>query len=222
MLVSPSILAAPLTRLGETLQQLKKPEIDFIHLDIMDGHFVPALTFGEQVAEAVKRETPIPLDVHLMVEHPEKEVPKYFALEPHNITFHYEAAKAPIRLAETIRKAGIKAGLALKPSTPVDILEDLYPYFDLFLFMTVEPGYYGQPFLQNSWHRLARFAEIRQRCAEQSDHEVILEVDGGVTEKNIARLAEAGVDMVVAGAFIFKAEDPNLQAEILKQAAHSL
>ncbi|MCS6985731.1 MAG: ribulose-phosphate 3-epimerase [Leptospiraceae bacterium] len=219
MKVSPSILATRLTRLGEVLEKLKSPPVDYIHLDIMDAHFVPPLTFGEQLAEAVRSETEIPLDVHLMVESPEKEVPKYLPLEPEILTFHYEASGAPIRLAEKIRHAGVKAGLALKPSTPIQVVEDLYPYFDLFLIMTVEPGYYGQSLLSNSWARLKQFGDIRQRMAEFSDQRCLLQVDGGVSDKNIGRLAEAGVDIVVAGAFVFQGGDPNLQVEILKENA---
>lgn len=219
MKISPSLLAAPLTRLGETIKNLKSPPIDYLHLDIMDGHFVPPLSFGEQMAKAIRQESNIPIDVHLMVANPEKEVPKYLPLEPEIITFHYEATDFPIRLAEKIRKTGAKSGLALNPSTPISVLQDLYPYFDLFLIMTVEPGYYGQSFLPTSWARLQEFQKIRKKMEELLDQKCLLQVDGGVNDQNIAQLAELGVDIVVAGAFVFQAEDPNLQAEILKENA---
>ena len=215
MKVSPSILAAPLTELGSALRQLDPGLISFIHLDIMDGHFVPALTFGEAVSAAVKKETNIPLDVHLMVSHPHVEVPKYFPLKPHNITFHYEATSLPVRLAESIREQGILSGLALNPGTPVEVIEELYPFFDLLLIMTVEPGFYGQPFLPTSWARIERLVKMRERLSKTYNHHMLFEVDGGVNEQNCKRLRELGIDMVVAGSFVFKSEDPNERARIL-------
>ncbi|MDH5716400.1 MAG: ribulose-phosphate 3-epimerase [Spirochaetia bacterium] len=216
MKISPSILAANLTRLSEALSKLNSEVTDFIHLDIMDGHFVPPLTFGEQLSTAIKKETSIPLDIHLMTAQPEKEIPKYYELEPHNITFHYEAASFPIRLAQEIRSKGIKAGIALNPATPVAVLNDIYTYFDLILIMTVEPGYYGQSFLSNGMQRLSEVMNLRQRLSEKTDHLPLIEVDGGVNAENAVSLRTINVDIAVAGSFVFKAEDYNTQIEILK------
>ena len=216
MKISPSILAANLTRLSEALGRLDRNVADFIHLDIMDGHFVPPLTFGEQISAAIKKETTIELDVHLMTENPEREVLKYIPLEPHNITFHYETTSFPIRLAEQIRKSGIKAGLALNPVTPIEVIKELYTFFDLFLIMTVEPGYYGQSFLSNGLKRIAEFNALRKVLSQETDHFPLLEVDGGVNAENASLLREAGVDIAVAGSFVFKSDDPCAQIEILK------
>jgi len=216
MKISPSILAANLTRISEALNKLDKGVTDFIHLDIMDGHFVPPLTFGEQVSAAIKKETQVELDVHLMVSSPENEVLKYIPLEPHNITFHYEATSFPIRLAEQIRKSGIKAGIALNPATPLEVIKEIYTFFDLFLIMTVEPGYYGQSFLPNGLRRIAEFCELRKVMSQETDHFPLLEVDGGVNAENAPLLREAGVDIAVAGSFVFKSDDPCAQIEILK------
>ncbi|MDH5719643.1 MAG: ribulose-phosphate 3-epimerase [Spirochaetia bacterium] len=216
MKISPSILAANLTKLSESLGKLDINAADFIHLDIMDGHFVPPITFGEQISAAIKKETTIALDVHLMTSNPEAEVLKYIPLEPHNITFHYEATKFPVRLAEQIRKSGIKPGIALNPSTPIAVIKDIYTFFDLFLIMTVEPGYYGQSFLPNSLARIAEFNELRKSLSEKTDHFPLLEVDGGVNADNAVMLREAQVDIAVAGSFVFKSDDPCAQIEILK------
>lgn len=216
MKIAPSLLAAPLTKISEALVLLKKGETDFLHLDVMDGHFVPQLSYGEAICTAVSKETEVPLDVHLMVSRPEIEVPKYFDMKPYYITFHYETTSFPIRLAQSIRQKGIKAGLAVNPVTPIEALIDLIPYFDLFLIMSIEPGFYGQSFLENSFDRIARFSKIRDQYCKSSGNEVLIEVDGGVTDKNIRRLKEAGVDISVAGSFVFKASDPGEKIRELK------
>ena len=212
MKVSSSILAAPLAALAENLKKLDPTLVDLIHLDIMDGHFVPQLTFGENVSKSIHEASMIPLDVHLMVSNPEKEAPKYFSLKPHNITFHYEATSLPIRLAEEIRKAGILAGISLNPSTPVSVLKDILPFFDLVLLMTVEPGFAGQSFLSSGFSRIEELMELKAR----NNHSFLIEIDGGVNDQNITKLRELSVDIVVSGAFIFNADNPNKQAFSLK------
>lgn len=218
MKVSPSVLAARLTSLAQVVSSLDTKQTDFIHMDVMDGHFVPPLTFGEDICRMLQSETTIPLDIHLMVSRPEREVPKYFDMQPYNITFHYEATDFPIRLLQEIRSHNIKAGIALNPKTPVDVLHELYPYVDLVLLMTVEPGYYGQSFLANGFEKISQFQKLKkERFALGYTHNVELEVDGGINEKNISRLKESGVDIVVAGSYVFKAQDPNERIRQLKQ-----
>ena len=212
MKISPSILACSLIRLADTISKLDPEITDLIHLDIMDGHFVPQLTFGEQIAKEIVSSTRIPIDVHLMVSHPEREVPKYFALKPHNITFHYEATLFPLRLARTIREQNILAGIALNPSTPVSFLKDVISAFDMVLLMTVEPGYYGQKFLDTNFDRIKELVDLK----EKYNNKLLIEVDGGIDNTNSLDLKKSGVNILVSGSFIFKAKDPNHQIAILK------
>ncbi|MES0489419.1 MAG: ribulose-phosphate 3-epimerase [Leptospirales bacterium] len=219
MKIAPSILAAPMTSLQETLKKLDPEVVDYLHLDVMDGHFVPQISFGEAICKEIAGISKIPLDVHLMVSNPGVEVPKYFKLgdvKPEFITFHYETTDFPIRLAQTIRDAGIKPGLAINPVTPVEELENLYPYFDMFLIMSIEPGFYGQSFLPNALERLQKFNELRKVCSKKYNHFAELQVDGGVSDKNIEALKEVGVDISVAGSFVFKSENPNERVQSLK------
>ena len=212
MLISPSILAADLIDLKRVLEGLDPTSIDFIHLDVMDGHFVPQLSFGESYSKAIGQATAIPLDVHLMVDQPEAEVPKYFELKPHNITFHLEATHFPVRLAQLIREQGIKAGIALNPGTSVELLEPVLDEIDMVLLMSVEPGYYGQSFIPSSYRRVARLKELI------GDRQIAIEIDGGINAENIGRLSELGVSMAVAGSFLFKGGQPNERARDLKAA----
>ncbi len=212
MKISPSILAANLIDLKQTLAGMDASAIDLIHLDVMDGHFVPQLSFGEAYAKAVKEATDIPLDVHLMVDQPEVEVPKYFELQPHNITFHVEATHFPVRLAQQIRGEGIKAGVSLNPATSVDVLEPFIDSIDMVLIMSVEPGFYGQSFIEATYRKLERLQNLT------AGRDILVQVDGGVNAENVAKLWDRGTRSVVAGSFLFKGEGPNDRARQLKSA----
>lgn len=204
--------------LGRTLESMDPALIDYIHLDVMDGHFVPQLSFGELYSKQISQATDIPLDVHLMTDQPAVEIPKYFELQPYNITFHLEATHFPIRLAQMIRAEGIKAGVALNPGTPVDALLPILGEIDLILIMSVEPGYYGQSFIPGTLDKLTR---LRQILADQAAvaRPIEVEVDGGVGTQNIGVLAGLGVDLVVAGSACFRGGDVNGNARLLKEAA---
>lgn len=216
MKVSPSILATNLANISLELEKIDLSITDYIHMDVMDGHFVPPVTFGEAyttyVAEILKQKNATSLlDVHLMVDQPEKEVPKYFSIQPAIITFHIETTEFPIRLASEIRKKGILAGISLNPATPLSQIENILPYIDLVLLMSVEPGYYGQPFIETTWEKIDLFNEMREKHPN-----LLLQIDGGVDAKNAERLAEKKVNIVVAGSFVFKNENPNKQIKYLK------
>lgn len=215
MKISPSILAADLTDLKTIVTHMDSQVVDFLHMDVMDGHFVPTLSFGETYTKSLVKHTTIPLDVHLMVSNPEKEVPKYFEFQPYNITFHLETTDFPVRLSQTIRERGIKTGVAINPGTSESLLKPILDHVDLILLMTVEPGFYGQSFIESVNDKI----ESVSRMIEGRD--IILEVDGGVTENNIATLYQKGVRMAVAGSACFKGGDVNDNVKKLKNAAVS-
>ncbi|TGL90555.1 ribulose-phosphate 3-epimerase [Leptospira congkakensis] len=215
MKISASILAAKLTGLSQELPTYKKENIDLIHIDVMDGNFVPQISFGEAFTKEVKSHTNIPLDVHLMVSNPELHVPKYFDLNPYCITFHIETTNFSVRLAEEIRKAGIKVGVSLNPQTPPESISQILPYLDLVLLMTVDPGFYGQSFVKSGFEKIAAVRKLTK------PYNIELEVDGGVNEANMEELAKLGVDITVVGSGLYKTGDPNAQGKKLKDLAAS-
>ncbi|TGL55129.1 ribulose-phosphate 3-epimerase [Leptospira sp. WS39.C2] len=215
MKISASILAAKLTGLSQELPTYKQENIDLIHIDVMDGNFVPQISFGEAFTKEVKSHTDIPLDVHLMVSNPELHVPKYFDLKPYCITFHIETTNFSVRLAEEIRKAGIKVGVSLNPQTPPESISQILPYLDLVLLMTVDPGFYGQSFVKSGFEKIAAVRKLTK------PYNIELEVDGGVNESNMEELAKLGVDITVVGSGLYKTGDPNAQGKKLKELAAS-
>ena len=211
--ISPSILSADFARLAEDLGRIEGA--DWAHVDIMDNHFVPNLTIGLPVVQALLAASSIPVDCHLMIEDPDRWAPGYAEAGAGSVTFHVEAAAAPIRLARNLRAAGARAGMALKPATPIEPYIDLLGEIDMLLVMTVEPGFGGQSFLDVVLPKLKRCSEaIRGR-----DLDVWLQVDGGVSAETIERCAEAGADVFVAGSAVYGKDDPAAAIEGLRAQA---
>jgi ribulose-phosphate 3-epimerase len=211
--ISPSILSADFANLERELGRIATA--DWAHVDVMDGHFVPNLTLGLPVVEALVKVSPLPIDTHLMIEDPDRWAPGYAEAGAASVTFHAEAAAAPVRLARALRSAGARAGLALKPATPVEPFVDLLPEVDMLLVMTVEPGFGGQGFLDVCLPKIRR-ARAAIRAAGL---DVWLQVDGGVSMETIERAADAGADVFVAGSAVYGAEDAAASIERLRRLA---
>jgi len=212
--IAPSVLAADFARLADEAAAVADVA-DWIHVDVMDGHFVPNLTVGLPVVEALLKHASLPLDCHLMIEDPDRWAPGYAEAGARNVTIHAEAAAAPVRTLRAIRAAGARAGLAINPATPVEPYADLVPELDMLLLMTVEPGFGGQGFLDLVLPKIRRAREL----IGGSDSLVWVQVDGGVTTDTIGRCAEAGADMFVAGSAVFGASDPAVSVTELRLIA---
>ena len=200
MLVAPSILSANFGKLDEEIKAICDAGCDFIHVDVMDGHFVPNLTIGPVVVESVAKVATKPLDIHLMVENNNFFVDLFAPLKPEFITFHIEEEKHPHRLIQKIKSLGIKAGVVLNPNTNPSVLEYILEDLDMVLLMSVNPGFGGQKFIPSVIRKAQAVNEMRKRL----NPNCLIEVDGGVNDKNIEALEDAGVDMVVAGSYVFK------------------
>jgi ribulose-phosphate 3-epimerase len=211
--IHPSILSADFARLGEELARISSA--DAVHVDVMDNHFVPNLTLGLPVVQAIRAATDLPLDIHLMIEDADRWAPQYAEAGAESVTFHAEASGAPIRLARELRQRGAQAGMALKPATAVEPYLDMLTELDLLLLMTVEPGFGGQPFLEVVLPKIRR----ARQALDGSGVPVALQVDGGVTADTILRAAEAGADVFVAGSAVYGAEDPDAAIDGLRRAA---
>jgi len=213
--ISPSMLSSDFARLADEAARVSAA--DWLHVDVMDNHFVPNLTLGAPVVEALARASRTPLDCHLMIEDPDRWAPGYVEAGASSVTFHVEAAAAPVRLARELRAQGARAGMALKPATPVDPYEDLLAELDMLLVMTVEPGFGGQKFLDLCLPKVRRAREL----ADKHGLDLWLQVDGGVSLETIGRCAEAGADVFVAGSAVFGADDPEAMIASLREAAGS-
>ncbi len=199
-LVAPSILSADFARLGEALSDLKKANADWVHVDVMDGHFVPNLTIGPPVIESLRQYSDLPFDVHLMIEHPELSIADYKAAGADIITVHWEASTHLDRILNRIKELGAMAGLSLNPATPIELLEDVLDVVDMVLIMSVNPGFGGQKFIPNTLHKIQR---LKQMIGER---EILIEVDGGVLPANAMAIREAGANILVAGSAVFNAK----------------
>ena len=213
--INPSILSSDFSDLRGELAKISTA--DMAHIDVMDNHFVPNLTFGPPVVERIQAISPIPLDAHLMIAEADRHAPVYAELGCASVTFHAEAAAAPVRLAREIRKLGAKASLALKPATPIEPFIDILGEFDQILIMTVEPGFGGQKFLDVCLPKIRRTRE----AISAAGLEIKLQVDGGVSTSTIERVVDAGADVLVAGSAVYGAEDAATAISGLRELAAS-
>ena len=212
-LVSPSLLAADFLHLDREIDMINRSEADWLHLDIMDGVFVPNISFGFSVLEALAPVCKKPLDVHFMIVHPENYIQQTAKLGAMMMNVHYEACTHLHRTIQEIHNAGMKAGVTLNPSTPVALLEDIICDVDMVLLMSVNPGFGGQRFIENS---LKKARQLRQ-LIERSGSHALIEVDGGVQGETAPRLVEAGVDVLVSGSYVFKSPSPEQTIHDLRQ-----
>jgi ribulose-phosphate 3-epimerase len=213
--INPSILSADFANLQAELTSVASA--DLIHVDIMDNHFVPNLTFGLPVVQRLQEVTPKPLDIHLMIDDPDRWAPGYAEAGAYSVTFHAEAARDAVALARRLRDIGARAGIALKPGTDVEPYLELLHEFDQVLVMTVEPGFGGQSFMESTMPKLAL---LRQETTRQN-LDVWLQVDGGITEQTIVTAADAGADTFVAGSSVFATGDPSAAISALRAAAEA-
>lgn len=210
--INPSILSADFVNLEAELHRISNA--DAVHVDVMDNHFVPNLTIGLPVVQRIQAVSPVPLDAHLMINDADRWAPAYADAGVASVTFHVEASIAPIKLARELRARGAKAGMALRPGTPVEPYLDMLPELDLLLIMTVEPGFGGQAFLDLTLPKIRR----ARAAIDGAGTSVALQVDGGITEQTIIRAAEAGANVFVAGSAVYGAEDPSEAVERLRKA----
>lgn len=203
-IIAPSVLAADFANLQRDIEMINKSEADWFHIDIMDGVFVPNISFGMPVLEAINKHAKKTIDVHLMIVDPDRYIKTFKDLGADILVVHYEASTHLHRTLQAIKAEGMKAGVALNPHTSVSLLEDLINDIDLVCIMSVNPGFGGQSFIENTYKKIKQLKEIIVRNGAST----LIEIDGGVTNKNAKQLVEAGADVLVAGSYVFRAEDP--------------
>ncbi len=212
-LIAPSILAADFANLQRDIEMINNSDADWFHIDIMDGVFVPNISFGMPVLEAISKHAKKTIDVHLMIVNPDRYIKTFADLGSNILTVHYEACNHLHRTLQAIKAEGMKAGVALNPHTNVSLLEDVINDIDMVCMMSVNPGFGGQSFIENTYKKVRQLKEIITR----NNASTIIEIDGGVTNKNAVQLVEAGADVLVAGNFVFKAENPTQTISDLKK-----
>lgn len=203
--ISPSILSADFWKLGEEIELIDKAGAHLVHVDVMDGHFVPVITIGPMIVKALKTKTKMPLDVHLMIENPGSYIEEFVKAGADYLTIHFEASTHLHREINLIKDLGAKAGISLNPGTPISVLDDVIHNLDMILIMSVNPGFGGQSFIP---HTLIKLRQLKQVLKDKNLEHIEIQVDGGVKLNNLAEIAEAGADIFVAGSAIYKAEDP--------------
>lgn len=214
VVIAPSVLSADFGNLARDCEMINRSEADWFHVDVMDGVFVPNISFGMPVIKHLNKHATKPLDVHLMIVQPERYIKDFKAVGADILTVHYEACTHLHRTIQEIKAEGMKAGVSLNPHTPVSVLEDVIADIDLVLIMSVNPGFGGQSFIENAYKKVRECKSL----AEKHNPELYIEVDGGVNDQNAPKLIEAGANALVAGSFIFKSEDPETTISKLKNS----